>query len=66
LNSEVPEVLLSVQDLRISFGAVDSVRGLSFHVREGEVLAVVGESGAGKYRTAPAQHGQPPRARASP
>ncbi|WP_151483409.1 ABC transporter ATP-binding protein [Streptomyces albicerus] len=56
-----PEVLLSVQDLHVSFGAVEAVRGLSFDVREGEVLAVVGESGAGKSLTARALLGMPPR-----
>ncbi|MFH8469643.1 ABC transporter ATP-binding protein [Streptomyces sp. NPDC017991] len=56
-----PEVLLSVRDLRVSFGAVEAVRGLSFDVRAGQVLAVVGESGAGKSLTARALLGMPPR-----
>ncbi|MGW0335326.1 ABC transporter ATP-binding protein [Streptomyces sp. NPDC003011] len=56
-----PDVLLTVRDLRVSFGAVEAVRGLSFDVREGEVLAVVGESGAGKSLTARALLGMPPR-----
>ncbi|MGP4045223.1 ABC transporter ATP-binding protein [Streptomyces sp. 2A115] len=70
MNSEVAEVpegrgdrevLLSVRDLHIAFGAVEAVRGLSFDVHEGEVLAVVGESGAGKSLTARALLGMPPR-----
>ncbi|MGW0656129.1 ABC transporter ATP-binding protein [Streptomyces umbrinus] len=56
-----PEVLVSVRDLHVSFGAVEAVRGLSFDVRKGEVLAVVGESGAGKSLTARALLGMPPR-----
>ncbi|MGN9818681.1 ABC transporter ATP-binding protein [Streptomyces sp. SD11] len=56
-----PEVLLSVRDLRVSFGAVEAVRGLSFDVHAGQVLAVVGESGAGKSLTARALLGMPPR-----
>ncbi|MCR3729416.1 oligopeptide/dipeptide ABC transporter ATP-binding protein [Streptomyces umbrinus] len=56
-----PEVLVSVRDLHVSFGAVEAVRGLSFDVRKGEVLAVVGESGAGKSVTARALLGMPPR-----
>ncbi|WP_405569771.1 ABC transporter ATP-binding protein [Streptomyces phaeochromogenes] len=55
-----PEVLASVRDLHVSFGAVDAVRGLSFDVRKGQVLAVVGESGAGKSLTARALLGMPP------
>ena len=45
-------VLLDVKDLRTRFhtpeGTVYAVNGISFHVDEGETLAVVGESGCGK------------------
>ena len=48
--------VLDVNDLRVSFntyaGEVQSVRGVTFHVNEGEVLAIVGESGCGKSVTA--------------
>ncbi|MEU5342327.1 ABC transporter ATP-binding protein [Streptomyces sp. NPDC020766] len=56
-----PEVLFSVRDLHVSLGTVEAVRGLSFDVRKGEVLAVVGESGAGKSLTARALLGMPPQ-----
>ncbi len=49
------EVLLEVRDLRTHFhtfkGVVRAVDGVSFDVRRGEVLAVVGESGGGKSVT---------------
>ncbi|WP_049562715.1 dipeptide/oligopeptide/nickel ABC transporter permease/ATP-binding protein [Nonomuraea sp. SBT364] len=45
--------ILSVEDLRIGFDAgVDIVDGISFEVRPGEVLGLVGESGCGKSLTA--------------
>ena len=48
--------VLDIKDLYVSFdtyaGEVQAVRGVSYHVDEGEVLAVVGESGCGKSVTA--------------
>ena len=50
------EVLLRVEDLRIGFdvpaGFLRAVDGVSFDVRRGEVLGLVGESGCGKTVTA--------------
>ena len=48
--------VLKVENLHVSFdtyaGEVHAVRGVTFHVGEGEVLAIVGESGCGKSVTA--------------
>ena len=47
--------VLEVRDLRVEFpsrrGTLVAVDGVSFHIDEGEVLGVVGESGAGKSLT---------------
>ncbi len=49
------ESLLEVQDLDVHFkteeGIVSSVKGVSFSVKKGETLAIVGESGCGKSVT---------------
>ena len=44
--------LLSVRDLRVSFGGKAVVHGASFDLHAGEKLALVGESGSGKTVTA--------------
>lgn len=50
------ERILTIDGLRVSFdtyaGEVQAVRGVTLHVDEGEVLAIVGESGCGKSVTA--------------
>jgi microcin C transport system ATP-binding protein len=46
------EAMLSVNDLRIRFGSNDVVKGVSFHVKKGEMVSIVGESGSGKSASA--------------
>lgn len=53
--------VLSVRELRVGFDGVDVVRGVSFDVHPAEVLALVGESGAGKSLTARAVLGMLPK-----
>ena len=43
--------LLEVRDLQVRYGAIEAVRGLSFDVEEGEIVALIGANGAGKSST---------------
>lgn len=47
-----PEAMLSVNNLRVRFGSNDVVKGISFHVKKGEIVSIVGESGSGKSASA--------------
>lgn len=49
------DVLLAVKDLRVQFqtekGTLPALQNISFHIRKGETVALVGESGCGKSVT---------------
>jgi branched-chain amino acid transport system ATP-binding protein len=53
-------VVLSVRDLRISYGSISAVKGISFEVREGEIVTLIGANGAGKSSTLHAISGMIP------
>lgn len=43
--------ILEVRDLKVAYGGIEAVRGISFDVPEGQVVTLIGANGAGKSST---------------
>ena len=44
-------ILLKVSGLKVAYGGIQAVKGVSFEVREGELVSLIGANGAGKTTT---------------
>ena len=45
------KVLLKVDNLKVAYGGIQAVKGISLEVREGELVSLIGSNGAGKTTT---------------
>lgn len=44
-------MMLNVEDLQVYYGAIHALKGVSFHLDQGEIIALIGGNGAGKSTT---------------
>lgn len=42
------DVILSVNDLRVNYGGIEAVKGISFDLHQGSIMSLIGANGAGK------------------
>ncbi|HSB22960.1 MAG TPA: ABC transporter ATP-binding protein [Burkholderiaceae bacterium] len=54
------DTLLQVSDLKVAYGGIQAVKGVSFEVRRGELVCLIGANGAGKTTTLKAVTGTQP------
>ncbi|HNT23634.1 MAG TPA: ABC transporter ATP-binding protein [Anaerolineales bacterium] len=45
------DTMLTVQDLNVYYGAIHALKGISFELKKGEIVALIGANGAGKSTT---------------
>lgn len=43
--------MLEINDIQVYYGLIQAIKGISFHVNEGEVISLIGANGAGKTTT---------------
>jgi len=62
MTESTAKVLLRVSNLRVAYGGIQAVKGVSFEVRDGELVSLIGANGAGKTTTLKAITGTQPSA----
>ena len=45
------ETILSIKDLKVNYGGIEAVKGISFDVYKGNIVTLIGANGAGKSST---------------
>ena len=45
------DIILSIKDLKVNYGGIEAVKGISFDVPKGDIVTLIGANGAGKSST---------------
>ena len=48
---KMSEAILKINDLKVNYGGIEAVKGISFDVPEGQIVTLIGANGAGKSST---------------
>jgi branched-chain amino acid transport system ATP-binding protein len=51
MANSIASTMLEVENLNVYYGAIYALKGISFHVDKGEIVALIGANGAGKSTT---------------
>jgi branched-chain amino acid transport system ATP-binding protein len=51
MTNSITSPLLDVENLNVYYGAIYALKGISFHLEKGEIVALIGANGAGKSTT---------------
>ena len=45
------QTMLKIDELKVSYGGIEAVKGISFQVPDGKIVTLIGANGAGKSTT---------------
>jgi branched-chain amino acid transport system ATP-binding protein len=50
VSRKTETIMLKIESVKVSYGAIEAVKGVSLEVRAGEVVTIIGANGAARAR----------------